>query len=686
MRAGGQYDLNKPTPGSPVRADLIAALVDFVTANGQLPQQGGQFQSTGVSTSRATVKAIDKWFEAYTTEVDDVPEYSLLQVLDAEVSAASPGEVRLRVGPPNGAAGALLCVNEHYAIAGEGDGHVRLVQPGKPVRARVGDAPGFGDSAGPVSGQYVGESPGDGLVVLTPIAADQVNNVEDVYFVMGDLAPASDSGGDLPPGVSCDESNCTEAEPISGGTVCCDEHDTRTAVIPLPFTPLDDADAPITEFVFTHVAGDLWSTAEFFRACDGGNGTYRLDRTLFRDADDRRQSRVELITVASGGCDLVCAVYESCCFIRCPCEQEHKLVDWRGGDFPGDFAGRICLKPDQPDDDEEAACAAEPPAAICGGATVAMPVAWEADLSGFDGVVCSASGGADAATNVWKYRGQNDPDSFCGTVATPTTNVDVNGTHLCIQGEGGGGSTWADMCSVDPATLYHKWIPGYIGGVYRPQKIVLAIECGRICATVFASTWCFSAGCIKRMATYSVEIDTTGMTADEIACWINQEHTLSHTPVAEDCADDDPCFNCRDPEPARFPGAACFISPDSIVIRPLGAGGTGECDPPPISESVWCHDGPPATHSGACPDDECDEYGYGGGGGGGGGCTGGCTLEWHEGEGWEAVESTCFGTGDCAGGQHCACQHPGRDGEFNNEVITVDCGCCTTESSGVCTD
>lgn len=489
---------------------------------------------------------------------------------------------------------------------------------------------------------------------------------------------------DFPAGVSCNDGNCTQAEPILGGTVCCDEHEIRTAKIPLPFTPLDEFDAAIDLFTFEHVSGDVWQTAEFFRACSGGNGTYRLDRTLYRDGNQRRQSRVELITVDPGGCDQVCAVYESCCFVRCPCEQEHKLVDWQGGEFPGDFAGRICLKPDRADDDPiTEACAADSPSPICGGATVQMPVAWEVDLAGFDGVNCSAGLLGNGSNSVWKYRGTADEGGFCEPTGEPSTNVDVNGTHLCVQGEGVPGSpTWGDFCHVGAFLPYHAWIPAINRGASRPAKISMAVECGRICVTVHSSTFAFRADAIKIVANYSVEIDTTGMTPDEIACWINQEHTLTGGDITIS-DDDDPCWNCRT-TPAVYPGAADFTSPPSITIRPLGAGGTGPCDPPPIAESDWCEDGPPATSGGACPDDEC--YGSYGGDGGGGSCDGECVLEWHQGEGWEAVDSTCIGTGDCAGGQHCACQSPGRDGEFNNEVIFVACGCCTTESSGVCTD
>lgn len=157
---------------------------------------------------------------------------------------------------------------------------------------------------------------------------------------------ADDGDADFPPGVHCNESECAEPETLSGASVCCREHATRRAVVPLPFVALDSEDNPITEFEFVHVGGDVWETAEFTRDCGeyADPATYLLRRTLYFDADGRRKSLIELITVDAGGCETVCARWRSCCFIKCPCDQAHKLEDWSGGEHPGEFAGDICLK------------------------------------------------------------------------------------------------------------------------------------------------------------------------------------------------------------------------------------------------------------------------------------------------------------------------------------------------------
>lgn len=456
----------------------------------------------------------------------------------------------------------------------------------------------------------------------------------------GARATGEDNGG-FAPGVGCDESYCGEGE-STGGDVCCDEWLVRYAVIRLPFTHDNTGGGtgtPGTDtFVFRHVSGNVWETDEFTRDCGEGEdpATYKFRRTLYFDGDGLRKSLVELLTIAAGGCATVCARWRSCCFIKCPCDQPHKLEDWSGMPHPGGLDGWICLQIYREatgiDTDTSDANCMQCYSAV---ESVRTPNTVVISLSGFDGLGCHDPGVGNAS--FW-FKASKCFESYPG-LPDDCYDIDVNKTWVCVDDNFGGanfercfpcefgthGSRIAQLnyggsCTAEGCRRWHAtraigtrqvYVDPAPVTVYSRCDVVLFRNGGDCDDPELTGPCCryWFEVAVEVYPTYEyagypsyllyaseiAEFDSTTVTAEEIEEWINGPHTFS---------------------PIDDHSGSCAVGPHE-----------GEChgDPEPTYGTIEFQTGasyveareqPQAYYGGACEGNGCDYYGSTPGGGG----------------------------------------------------------------------
>lgn len=135
-----------PKPGEPVRADLIAALVEAARDRG-VPSLRESFEDETSAPARRALKAKPAWFPATVEGEDTIPIYSVVMVSGASVD--DQGQLSFVVKPFDGDPDAVLAVNENYELNAESGGHVRIVAHGEIVLATRSASLIFNDKCGP---------------------------------------------------------------------------------------------------------------------------------------------------------------------------------------------------------------------------------------------------------------------------------------------------------------------------------------------------------------------------------------------------------------------------------------------------------------------------------------------------------------------------------------------------------